>query len=218
MVDVQEQLFFSRKQEYKKHSDIKTMVESLIEEHLKDVEDISQQHFQVMLEYVKKYQKIPPKYLPKAVHALIGNTYHSVATSKEQGYFKNLAQLQQVVTFLQKTTPKFHFSEHQLVQRLAKDEKNIFTLAKTIEIMASGHEHHHHGHNQEVVYQLENKIVELSKGNMNPTGPLLVTFQSLVSMGHHKQMKYLLEYFEFGRNLERMNWVELLIKFTPALG
>ena len=73
--------------------------------------------------------------------------------------------------------------------------------------------------NENLISQLEERIIELSRYNGNPSSSLLLTFQALSSLnkGSEQTWKYLLEFFTYPKMLNRLDFFEITVKLIPAL-
>lgn len=151
---------------------------------------------------------------------------------------ENLNDFNNLAYFLTKTYKRFDLTDndYKTIQRLASQESNLHTIAKTIETIAlnvqnhnelhqnltANMQHRHHEHpklRNPVLKQLEVKVNALMQNSLNPSDAVLQVFQSFVRLeDYDAQFGVYLEYFGYGNVVGKLKWIDLIVKLIPSLG
>ena len=104
----------------------------------------SKEKLAIIINYLKKYLSVPPIYLPKAIHNIIGNVYISIidefthATKKSIKSEYTLNEILPFLIFLVKTKSQLKLDKDSIsmFNHFALDEKSIFNLQRLIECIS----------------------------------------------------------------------------------
>ena len=94
----------------------------------------SRDKLNIIINYLKKYLSVPPIYLPKCIHNIIGNVYVSIideyATKKSMKSEYTLNDVLPFLIFLVKTKSQLKLDKDSIAMfsHFAHDEKSIFNL------------------------------------------------------------------------------------------
>ena len=203
---------------------VKTLIPQLFDEKGQIREDIVSFRFESLVDFVVGYHLIPPVYIDKNVGQYISRFF---SANLNNGYFQDINNLTVFLLFLMKTecyrlSPNESKEVEQRVLNQIKQETNILNLSKILEFYSLCYRNNTSPFKEVekgldiLVENIEGVI--LQRDQLSVSAPLLQIFQLLVyvNRGSDKLWTALFNLFGKVENLEKLDYLELLIKLVPA--